>query len=60
MPFVEGSASSSKGGGKGKFTPKNKNAKKDKKPLVKTNVAKRTRQNDELDELKKQIENYVS
>jgi ATP-dependent RNA helicase DDX10/DBP4 len=54
MPFVEGRASSSKGG---KPNAKPNNA-KGKKPLVKTNVAKRARQNEELDELKRRIATY--
>lgn len=53
MPFVEGQASSSKGADK-----KAKNGKK--APLVKTNVAKRTKQTEELRELQRSIDNYVS
>jgi len=58
MPSAEGRASSSKGGAKGKGNKKGND--KDKKPLVKSNVAKRQRQNAELDDLKKRIDTYVS
>jgi hypothetical protein len=62
MAFVEGQASSSKGPAKSfsKGNAKGKGGNKPKQPLVKTNQAKRNRQNDELRELQERIDSYVS
>lgn len=53
MAFVERKASSSRAKGA-------QNPKKDAKPLVKTNQAKRDRNAAELRDLQKQIDEYVS
>lgn len=55
MAFQEGQPSSSKGVGR----PKGK-GKGPQKPLVKKNDAKRSRNNQELADLQKQIKEYVS